>query len=344
MFAIPLGFCNAAHEVDDDGRFLRRRRNAALVDALAQLGLSRPDRRERDHRIGAAAEIEDACHALGVEPSRGQGPIGGRERRVPALRHPRADADLLPQLERRLEQVRVQPGSGVEPGEQLGRRRSLEATVADQPANDGTILLLHPRLVVLPIGTRTRHLEALRPAPGDHRVIHEGADVVEINASERERKQLLRGSQRFQHERTCPHHHRHALGPARGDIGQHQRLDEGPGRADAGMRHEVDLDEARRRIAPVGEGSDRHRPPHRRTEAGPPPASLRCRDPRLRQQPVDRRRADRQELRAQLLIGRELPVPLKRRQQDRDHRLQPFRADPVRRSQSSASAAFTAAP
>ncbi|WP_292254546.1 hypothetical protein [Mesorhizobium sp.] len=51
----------------------------------------------------------------------------------------------------------------------------------------------------------------------------------------------------------------------------------------------------------------------------------------LRQEPIHRRCADRQQLVAKLAIHIKLAMPRKRRQQDGDQRLQSFRAEPVGR-------------
>ena len=68
---------DTGREVDDDGKGLRHRRDPTLVDALTQFGLRRADRRKRDHRIGAAAEIMDARYTLGIEPPRSGGAGAG---------------------------------------------------------------------------------------------------------------------------------------------------------------------------------------------------------------------------------------------------------------------------
>ena len=281
--AALLGTRDAGREVGDDGRLPRGRRGAALVDAAAQLGLRRPDRRKRDHGVGPSSQLGDARHALRGEPTRGQSPIGRRGRWVPALRHPGAEPRLLAQLERRLEQVGVQPGRRVEPGQRLGRGHALEPTVAHEAPDDRAVLLLDPGLVVL--AGQARERVTSRP-----RARHHATTGSFMNAPSLSKSTPLRGKgkepprrlQRLQREGAHPHQHRHALGPARGDVGQHQRLNEGAGRAHSRVGHEVHFDEARRRITPAREGAHRHRTTHRRAEAGPspaPPAPPRCASP-----------------------------------------------------------------
>jgi hypothetical protein len=81
-----------------------------------------------------------------------QGTIRRNDRRVVALDYAGADPGLLPQPERRLEQVRVQPGGGIEPGQGLRRAQSLQPAVTDEPTHDRAVLLLDPGLIILPVG------------------------------------------------------------------------------------------------------------------------------------------------------------------------------------------------
>ncbi len=103
-----------------------------------------------------------------------------------------------------------------------------------------------------------------------------GAVIVEVDAKQRKwklRAGLLDGSD---HEAAFARPHRHALGPARSDIGQHHRLREAAGRRRTRMGHEIDLDITGQRIVPVPESAHRDRPAYRGTHSGAPtPATAR---------------------------------------------------------------------
>ena len=194
-------------------------------------------RAERDHRVGPSSRpVLSArrcapCPARRAAP-RGQRPVRRRGRRVPALRRPRADAHRLAQLEARLERVHVQPRRGVEPGQRLGGGHALEAAVSDEPPDDRAVLLLHPGLVVLagqarervassPCARATELTTGSFVAPSSRST---PLTVVEVDAPRREGGQLSRRPQRLERERARPHHQRHALGRAGGDVGRHHRL------------------------------------------------------------------------------------------------------------------------
>jgi|GEM_PF-2174041 len=239
------------------------------------------------------------------------------------------DPGLFPQLERRLEQVAVQPRRGIEANQRGRRVHAFAPAVAHQPADHGAVLLLHPGLVVLAIRPGPGHLQPLAPAPGHHELVHEGAVVVEVHAQQGKGEQRSRLLEGRDHQAALPQQHRHTLGPARGDVGQHHGLHEAAGRRRAGMSHEVDLGIARRRIAPIAEGADRHRAPHRRAQPGTPAQATAGDDAHLRQQAVHRRYADGQQLAAKFGVQIEPAVPLQRRQQHGNQRHQTLRAEAV---------------
>ncbi|MER9470680.1 hypothetical protein NKI82_33525 [Mesorhizobium sp. M0482] len=97
------------------------------------------------------------------------------------------------------------------------------------------------------------------------------------------------------------------------------------------MGHEVNLDITGRRVVSVPEGADRNRSAHRRTHSGATALPAASHNTHLRQEAIHRRCADRQQLVAKLAIHIKLAMPLKRRQQDGDRRLQSFRAEAVGR-------------
>lgn len=65
----------------------------------------------------------------------------------------RAPIRVFAQLERWLEQVGVQTGSSVEPGQDLRRHQTHQPAMADEPPRDRAVLLLDPSLIVLAVGT-----------------------------------------------------------------------------------------------------------------------------------------------------------------------------------------------
>jgi hypothetical protein len=120
--------------------------------------------------------------------------------------HFRSFATLLLQLERRLEEVDVQPGRRIKASHHACRFDAVEAAVAHQPAHDRTVLLLDERLVVLLVGTRACHLELLFAAPWNDDVVHERAIVVEVHAAQKPGEQAPCVFHRFDDERAVARH------------------------------------------------------------------------------------------------------------------------------------------
>src|ERR1700704_417460 len=196
-----------------------------------------------------------------------QRPLTGRRRSMIALDHFRPFAALLLQLERRLEEVDVEPRRRVEADHHARCFYALEAAVAHQAAHDRSILLLDERLVVFLVGTRARHFELLSAAPWDDGVVHERAIVVEVDAAQKPGEQALHVFHRLDNKRAIARYQRQAFGPARGDIDHRQRLNEQARHRRAAMCDHVDLAVAWRRAVPVVERADRNLAPDRRVES-----------------------------------------------------------------------------
>src|SRR6267154_721537 len=98
----------------------------------------------------------------------------GRQRSMITLDHFSPFAALLLELERRLEEVDVEPCRRIEAAHHTRRFEAVEAAVAHQAAHDGTVLLLDARLIVLFVGTRAGHFELLLAAPWHDDIVHEG--------------------------------------------------------------------------------------------------------------------------------------------------------------------------
>jgi len=126
------------------------------------------------------------------------------------------------------------------------------------------------------------------------------------------------------------HTHSHAFGPAGGDVGQREGVDTVTVRLGAAtVLDHVDLEEARGRIEPVGEGAHRDAATDRRAHSLAPLAlSVNVR-PCSGQHAVDGRRADLQNLGLDDRVKIEVPVPLHGIDQHRDQRLQALAADPI---------------
>jgi hypothetical protein len=106
------------------------------IDALAQLGLRRPNLCEQHHWVGLSMELLQPPLRLvsngGNE--QGRGSFGGI-----ALDDAGTD-------ERWLKQVRVQPCGGIEPRESSRGRQAFEAAIADEtPHNRPFLLVLYKR-------------------------------------------------------------------------------------------------------------------------------------------------------------------------------------------------------
>jgi hypothetical protein len=89
------------------------------------------------------------------------------------------------QLERGLEEVDGQPRL-VQLHQSLRGLEAAQAARADQPSNNGAVLLLDPSLIVLLVGPGSRLLKAAPLAVVEYGLAHEGAAVVRVNAEHRE--------------------------------------------------------------------------------------------------------------------------------------------------------------
>ena len=172
----------------------------------------------------------------------------------------------------------MQPCRRVKSRHHLRRLDAVKAAVAHQPPHHRTVLLLDERLIVLLVGARPRHLDLLRAAPGHDDVVHERAVVVEVGAAEEPGEQALCAPDRLDDKAAVARYQWQALGPAGRNIHHRQRLDERPRDARAAVGDHVDLAEARRRIIPVVERTDRHFAPNGGVEAHATALAARRRD------------------------------------------------------------------
>ena len=150
----------------------------------------------------------------------------GRQWSMITLDHFCPFAALLLQLERRLEEVDVKPCRRIEAAHHAHRLNAIEAAVGHEATDDGTILLLDKRLIVLLVGARACDFELLFATPWHDDIVHEGTIVVEVHPAQQPGEQALCPIDRLDDERTFPRQQRQALRPARGDIDHRQGLDE----------------------------------------------------------------------------------------------------------------------
>ena len=88
---------------------------------------------------------------------------------------------------------------------------------------------------------------------------HEGAVVVGIHPQHREGQILGSPGQAFDHQRLAATLHRDAFCPPAGDVGEYQRVEVvAVGLGAVVVLDHVDLEEAGRRVAPVGERANRN--------------------------------------------------------------------------------------
>src|SRR5271168_1241740 len=200
--------------------------SGTTIDTVAEFPLGRANLGQECDRIERAILItQPFLHGRG-HLGMGQRTLTGRRRSMIALDHFRPFAALLLELERRLEEVDVEPCRRIEAAHHACRFEAVEAAVAHKTAHDGTVLLLDERLIVLLIGTRAGHLEFLLAAPWYDDIVHERAIVVEIYAAQKPGKQALRAFHRLDNQRTIARHQWQTFCPARSYIDHRQRLDE----------------------------------------------------------------------------------------------------------------------
>src|SRR3954447_20035626 len=267
----------------------------ALIGDGDERSLRRPHFGPQANRIQARAQHFDAAaHRLRRARVR-QEPLAGRRWRMIALADPCALALLPGQLERGLEDVHEQPCRRVERGQSRRGRQPLQASIAHDAADHGAVLLLDEGLVVFAIGSTAREGDALRLAVIPYGLVDEHAVVVRVEPEQIEGHQLAQFAQHILEQHLLADQQRRALGPARGDIGQDERLHEAAARRRAAVGDQVRLDVAGRRVLPIGEGAHRDAAPERRRAGHPASRSAARLVTEAAQCPVDRCRAHRQQ-------------------------------------------------
>src|SRR6516162_691115 len=161
------------------GRFRRVTEDGAVCDRN-ELLLDRTDLLQQTNWVQRGAQLVHAASYLPVRPWVRQQSLTGCSRGVIALPDLRPITRLRGQLERGLEEIHEQPHRGIQ-SRQRGRRfQALEAAIADRATHDRAILLFHPSLVVLAIGTAARELDRHLLAIIPNGLVHEHAVVVRV--------------------------------------------------------------------------------------------------------------------------------------------------------------------
>src|SRR5271156_1844938 len=155
---------------------------------------------------------------------------------------------LLRQLERGLEEVHEQTRSAVQSGDRLCGGNALETTVAQQLAHDSAVLLLDPRLVVLPPRPRASEFDPMSETVIDQGLVHKLAAIVDIQRTKREGQSQANTFERLNKQAALSNHQRRRLRPAARDVGQDQTVDVAAAVGVAAMRDTVHLHASRRRL------------------------------------------------------------------------------------------------
>jgi hypothetical protein len=99
-------------------------------------------------------------------------------------------------------------------------------SITHDPTNDRAVLLLDKRLIIFAIRPTTREHHTRRLTIIAHGLIHKNTVVVGIEAQQIEGQQLSQLRQHFAEQLLLPDQQRCAFGPPRGNVSEHQRLDE----------------------------------------------------------------------------------------------------------------------
>lgn len=178
------------------------------------------------------------------------------------------------------------------------------------------------------MGASPRKGDLLSDAIIHDRRVHEFGAIIRIQPQDRNREEGTSVLQRSHHCILALMQQREALGPARGDVGQHQRREVTPLGVGATVGDQVRFQEARLNLIPLAEGANGDLAFEQR-------ASL-CRRKTTQaalaigmQHAISRRGAHREQLVAVCLGQVQMSMPLQGRNQRGQERNQTFRANPI---------------
>jgi hypothetical protein len=151
----------------------------------------------------------------------------------------------------------------------LGRPQTLKTSIAKELAHDGSVLLLYPRLVVLPVGSGPGELDPIAQAVLDQPVIHELTTFVHIQGAQGEREAGANSLERLDHQSAFPNDDGSSLGSVAGDVSQNQTMNVAASVDASTVRHQVHFHAAWSRIVPIGRGPNLDAPPRLRLSSPP---------------------------------------------------------------------------
>ena len=152
--------------------------------------------------------------------------------------------------------VHIKPDSLIKGRQGLAGDDSGETIVTNKPSDNGPVLLFNPILIVLLISSGPCELDVFSLAVVQQRVIDGRAIVIGIDAQDRKGKLSADHIEGFHHQFLASGQKRNTLDPPRADIDRNQTMDISPSRRAAVMLNKINLQISRRRVIPVGEGSD----------------------------------------------------------------------------------------
>jgi len=240
--------------------------------------------------------MEEGFDLLGIGAGQADEPIERGARLIVAANLARSLAFGPDELDRRLEQVHVEPQLvSIEIVHRLGGFRRLIAVPADELADVGPVLLLDMGVVVLLVRPTPGEADLPRVAVAEEMMVDELAAVVGVDIEDLEGQDLAHLREGLDDPALALPQDGPGLDPGRSDVGQVERVGEEPLAAAAAVRDRVELQVASILNIPVftldGDLV---------AEQGPGPGPAVEAPPQLPllalQGPVDRPRTDPQEL------------------------------------------------
>ncbi|MBV8709370.1 MAG: hypothetical protein JO028_19430, partial [Acidobacteriaceae bacterium] len=113
----------------------------------------------------------------------GEQALVGRGRGMVLFRDFRSLARLRFQFEGGLKEIDIAAGDFVKRTQRFGGFHAGESAIADELANHGSILLLHPSLIVLAVGSATSKFDTRSLTIVQHCFMDEGAVMIRIETT-----------------------------------------------------------------------------------------------------------------------------------------------------------------
>src|SRR5262245_57623949 len=223
-------------------------------------GRERPETMER--RLEVASQLQRIeplverfeLRVRGTRENTGGGePLVGRLGLVKLAVHAGSRTRLTDELLDRLEEVHVQPGELVDASELRIGGFGGAAIIADELPDDGAVLLLDVRTVVLLPGAAARKHNALAPPVVEQRAVDELRPVVAVEAGQGHRQAFANLVHAAAPARLALAPQGLQFDPAGRDIDRTEREQEEVARGAATMSDQIDFEEAGARVVALGE-------------------------------------------------------------------------------------------